>query len=43
LDDSIMDLLKKGIISPEDAYMKCVEKARFMPFLKNPPADFTEV
>lgn len=43
LDDSIMELMKKGIISPDDAYMKCVEKARFMPFLKNPPADFTEV
>ena len=43
LDDSIMDLMKQGIISPDDAYMKCVEKSRFMPFLKNPPADFTEV
>ncbi|RLB19374.1 MAG: type IV pili twitching motility protein PilT [Deltaproteobacteria bacterium] len=43
LDDAIMDLLKKKIISPDDAYMKCVEKSRFMPFLKKPPADFTEV
>lgn len=43
LDDSIMDLLKKGIISPEDAYMKCAEKSRFISFLRKSPADFTEV
>ncbi len=43
LDDAIMELLKNKIISPDDAYMKCVEKSRFLPFLKNPPADFTEV
>ncbi|MBW1922184.1 MAG: type IV pilus twitching motility protein PilT [Deltaproteobacteria bacterium] len=43
LDDSIMELLKKKIISAEDAYTKAVEKSKFLPFLKNPPADFTEV
>ena len=43
LDDSIMELLNNRIISPEDAYMKCIEKQRFLPFLKRPPADFTEV
>ncbi len=43
LDDSIMELLNNRTISPEDAYMKCIEKQRFLPFLKKPPADFTEV
>lgn len=43
LDDSIMALLEKRIISPDDAYSKAEEKSRFLPFLKNPPADFTEV
>ncbi len=43
LDDSITELMNKKIISPEDAYMRAVEKSKFLPFLKNPPADFTEV
>jgi twitching motility protein PilT len=43
LDDAIMELLNKRMISPEDAYLKCVEKSRFLPFIKKPPADFTEV
>jgi twitching motility protein PilT len=43
LDDAIMDLLNKKRISADDAYMKCVEKSRFLPFIKKPPADFTEV
>jgi twitching motility protein PilT len=42
LDDSIMDLFKKGIISAEDAYAKSNEKGRFRAMLKAPPADFTE-
>jgi twitching motility protein PilT len=42
LDDAIMDLLKKGIISPEEAFNKCTDKTRFLPFLKKPPEDFTE-
>ena len=42
LDDSIMDLYKRGIISAEDAYAKSNEKGRFRPLLKAPPADFTE-
>ncbi len=37
LDDSIMGLLQKHMISPEEAYMKCVQKAKFAPFLRNPP------
>ncbi len=43
LDDAIMDLLKKKMISSDDAYSKCNDKGKFLPFLKNPPADFTDV
>ena len=43
LDDAIMDLLKRKIISPEDAYTKANDKGRFLPFLRKAPADFTEV
>ncbi len=43
LDDAIMELLKKKIISADDAYAKAEEKTKFLPFMKNPPADFTEV
>ncbi len=42
LDDAIMDLLNNGWISADDAYAKANEKGKFMPFLKNPPTDFTE-
>ena len=42
LDDSIMDLLNKGWISPDDAYMKANDKTKFRPFLKTAPGDFTE-
>ena len=43
LDDAIMDLCKEGKISPDDAYSRANEKARFRPLLTKPPADFTEV
>jgi twitching motility protein PilT len=43
LDDSIMELLMKKIISADDAYTRCVDKAKFLPHLKQPPTDFTEV
>jgi twitching motility protein PilT len=43
LDDAIMELLTKKIISPDDAYTRCADKAKFLPFLKHPPSDFTEV
>jgi len=43
LDDGIMDLYNKGWIGGDDAYAKANDKARFRPFLKNPPTDFTEV
>jgi twitching motility protein PilT len=42
LDDSIAELLNKGWISADEAYMKANDKQRFRPFLKNPPTDFTE-
>ena len=42
LDDAIMDLLNKGMISADDAYAKANDKGRFRPQLKNPPTDFTE-
>ena len=42
LDDSIMDLFGKGMISGEEAYAKANEKGRFRPLLKTPPPDFTE-
>jgi twitching motility protein PilT len=43
LDDSIMQLYQKGMISAEEAYAKSNEKSRFRPLLKSPPTDFTEV
>ncbi len=43
LDDGIMELVNKGMISPEDAYLKCNDKQRFRPLLKSAPTDFTEV
>jgi len=42
LDDSIMELFKKGMVSAEEAYAKSNEKGRFRPLLTSPPADFTE-
>jgi twitching motility protein PilT len=43
LDDALMDLYNKGWISPDEAYQKANEKARFRPLLRTAPADFTEV
>ena len=43
LDDAIMHLLEKKMISTDDAYSNAVEKARFLPYLKKAPSDFTEV
>ncbi|MBN1545373.1 MAG: type IV pilus twitching motility protein PilT [Syntrophaceae bacterium] len=42
LDDAIQDLLDKGWISADEAYTKANDKGRFRPYLRNPPADFTE-
>lgn len=43
IDDAIMGLLEKKKISAEDAYTNCIEKQRFVKFLRKPPVDFTEV
>jgi twitching motility protein PilT len=43
LDDALMDLYNKGWISPDEAYQKANEKARFRPLLRSAPVDFTEV
>ncbi len=42
LDDAIMDLLTSKTVSAEEAYAKCNDKSKFVPFLKSPPTDFTE-
>ncbi len=42
LDDAIMDLLNKGWISGDEAYIKSNDKSRFRSFLKKPPSDFTD-
>ncbi len=33
MDDAIWQKLQQGIVSPEEAYMKCIEKKRFRNFL----------
>lgn len=44
LDDCIMDYLSRGIISPEEAFIKAVDKSRFLPFVQNREiVDFTEI
>ena len=40
LDDAIMELLMKKWVSPEEAYDKCIDKAKFVSFLKTPPPEF---
>jgi twitching motility protein PilT len=40
LDDAIMDVLNRKMISPEDAYLRCIDKQKFRPFLKNPPEEW---
>ena len=40
LDDAIMDFLNKKMISPEDAYSRGIDKAKFRPLLKNPPEEW---
>jgi len=42
LDDAIMDLYNKKMISGDEAYAKANDKAKFRPLLKSPPTDFTE-
>jgi len=42
LDDSIMEYLNRKMINAEEAYAKCNDKSKFLPFLRHPPTDFTE-
>ncbi len=42
LDDAIMEMCTKRMISPDEAYAKANDKAKFRPLLKKPPTDFTE-
>ena len=42
LDDAILEHLQNKRISPEDAYSNCIEKGKFVQFLKKPPSDFTD-
>lgn len=42
LDDAIMTYLEKGQIDSNEAYNKCIDKSKFLPFLKKAPDDFTE-
>ncbi len=42
LDDAIMEMCTKRMISPEEAYAKANDKSKFRPLLKKPPTDFTE-
>jgi len=43
LDDAILDHLMKGRIDADDAYNKCLDKAKFKQFLTKTPDDFTDV
>ena len=43
LDDALEEFVKKRVISPDDAYTHCIEKPRFLKYLKKAPTDFTEV
>jgi twitching motility protein PilT len=40
LDDGILDLLKKGWISPEDAFERATDKNKFLPYMKTVPSEY---
>src|SRR2546428_7228076 len=42
LDDAIMAVLTKGWLTGEDAYDKCIDKAKFKPLLKTPPDELNQ-
>jgi twitching motility protein PilT len=42
LDDAIMGVLQKGWISPDEAYDKCIDKAKFKPLLRTPPDELNQ-
>lgn len=43
LDDSIEDLLKKGLVSGEEAFEKSVQKERFVRYLREVPEEYREL
>ena len=43
LDDAILEHLHANRIDPNDAYNKCIDKAKFREYLTKPPDDFTDV
>ena len=43
MDDAMMEFVEKRWVDPDEAYNKCIDKARFQPFLKRAPDDFTEI
>ena len=43
LDDAIMEVLQKGMVSPDAAYTNSIDKTKFLPFLRKAPTDFTDV
>ncbi|MDY6856820.1 MAG: type IV pilus twitching motility protein PilT [Thermodesulfobacteriota bacterium] len=43
LDDALMVFLEKRWIDADEAYNKCTDKTKFLPFVKKAPSDFTEV
>jgi twitching motility protein PilT len=42
LDNAIEDLLRKGWISAEEAYMKSIDKSKFISYLTHKPTDAWE-
>jgi twitching motility protein PilT len=42
LDDAIMSHLEKGTIDAEEAFEKCINKKKFLPFLKREPEPWEE-
>ena len=43
MDDAIMELLERRMVSPDDAYSNSIDKSKFVKYLRKPPSDFTEV
>lgn len=42
LDSAIEDLLKRGWVSPEEAYSKSIDKSKFIQYLSHKPVDAWE-
>jgi len=42
MDDAINSLLQQGVITPQEAYMKAIDKLRFAPMLQGPLGDIAK-